>query len=77
MAAKNRRLVELRGHRTQTDVAKALNIDRSTYAHIENGTRRPSLVMAMKIARYYGVPVEELFSHLDVVADHNTTGRTA
>lgn len=77
MAARNRRLIELRGNRTQTDVAKDLNIDRSTYAHIENGTRRPSLRLAMKIARYYGVPVEELFTPSDVVSDHNTTGRTA
>lgn len=77
MAARNRRLAELRGDRTQADVAKALHIDRSTYAHIENGTRRPSLVLAIKIARYYGVPVEELFSPLDVITDHRMTGRTA
>lgn len=67
---KNDRLVALRGNRSQSEVARALQIDRSTYAHIENGTRRASLSLAFKIARYYGVAIEDIFSPSDVVKDH-------
>lgn len=58
---KNERLIALRGARTQSEVAQALKIDRSTYTHIENGTRRASLSLAFKIARYYGVAIEDIF----------------
>jgi transcriptional regulator with XRE-family HTH domain len=50
----NERLRELRGKcgYTQSQVAKLLNIDRSTYAYYETGKTRPdvsSLVMLAKI----------------------------
>lgn len=67
---KNYRLIELRGDRTQDEVATAVGVDRSTYAHIENGTGFPSLALALRLARYFGVPAESLFPSEDVAVHH-------
>ena len=47
-------LVELRGSRTQAELAKEIGIAQSSYASIEIGIRRPSVDMAKKIAEVMG-----------------------
>lgn len=47
---------------TQEQVAKALNIDRTTYCKIEKGSLDPSLSLAIRIAAFFHATVEELFS---------------
>lgn len=46
---------------TQREVAGTLDVAVSTIAMYETGSRTPSLQMAMKLADYYGVKVEEIF----------------
>jgi len=46
---------------TQADLAKALNVSRQTINSIEVGKFVPSTVLALKIARYFNVKVEEIF----------------
>lgn len=71
----NERLAQLRNERnmTQEQMAKLLNIDRSTYAHYERG-RMPHLNTAIKIARILGVTVEDIFSHCNVLKQRKLTG---
>ena len=46
---------------SQEDLAKAVNVSRQTINSIEAGRYVPSAVLAMKIARYFGKPVESIF----------------
>lgn len=45
----------------QEDVAKAVGIGRTFYTHIERGTKKPSLAVALRIARFFGSDVTTLF----------------
>ena len=61
------RIKELRkaaGYR-QEDLARALCVTRQTIIAIENDKYDPSLVLAMKLARFLQTTVEELFQMED------------
>lgn len=45
----------------QEDLAEALGVSRQTIIAIENNKYDPSLELAMRLARYLGTTVEELF----------------
>ena len=45
-----------------SDLARAIGVSRKTVSTIEVGRFVPSTVIALKIARYFRVPVEEIFS---------------
>lgn len=47
---------------SQFDLAKDLGIARQTLANIEKGTAQPSLLTAYRIAQYFRVPIEHLFT---------------
>ena len=46
---------------TQNELADAVNVSRQTIISLENGKYNASLVLAHKIAKYFGVTIEELF----------------
>ncbi|HII76855.1 MAG TPA: helix-turn-helix transcriptional regulator [Methanolinea sp.] len=46
---------------TQEALAQKLNVTRQTILAIEKGKYDPSLELAFKIARFFGVSVEEVF----------------
>ena len=46
---------------TQEALAQKLNVTRQTILAIEKGKYDPSLELAFKIARFFGVSVEEIF----------------
>jgi putative transcriptional regulator len=46
---------------TQEQLAQELKVTRATINSIETGRYDPSLKLAFKIARYFKVPIEELF----------------
>lgn len=56
-----KRLVELRGDRSQRDVAEVLGITQAAYAMYETGKRTPRDDKKEKLANYYGVSVASLF----------------
>ena len=56
-----KRLVELRGSRTQSEVAEALNISVSAYSMYENGQRIPRDPIKIRIANYYKKPIHKIF----------------
>ncbi len=46
---------------TQNELADAVNVSRQTIISLENGRYNASLILAHKIAKYFGVTIEELF----------------
>ena len=47
---------------SQGDLANQIGVSRKTISTIEVGRFIPSTVIALKIARYFKVPVEEIFT---------------
>lgn len=47
---------------TQEELAAAVGVTRKTINTIETGKYVPSTVLALRLARYFGVPVEEVFA---------------
>lgn len=45
----------------QEDLAVELEVSRQTIGAIENGRYNPSILLAFKIARYFGVSIEDIF----------------
>ncbi|MBI1233583.1 MAG: helix-turn-helix domain-containing protein [Alphaproteobacteria bacterium] len=50
---------------SQSELAEAIDVSRKTISTIEVGRFVPSTVIAMKIARYFKLPVEEVFALRD------------
>ena len=57
------RIQELRTmHRiTQQELADAVSVTRQTIISLENGRYNPSILLAFKIARYFGLTIEDIF----------------
>jgi putative transcriptional regulator len=47
---------------SRRELAQAVQINPQTVGYLERGDYKPSLELAMKIAGFFGVPVEQLFS---------------
>ena len=56
-----KKLIELRGERTQAEVAKAVGISQSTYAMYEIGKRIPTDEIKIKLASYFNTTVQYIF----------------
>ena len=57
------RLEEIRKSRgiKQEELANALEVSRQTIGSLENGRYNPSILLAFKIARYFGMTIEDIF----------------
>lgn len=57
------KIQELRKERkiTQSELADVVNVTRQTVISLENGKYKASLVLAHKIAQFFGVTIEEVF----------------
>ncbi len=47
---------------TQEDLAERVGVSRQTVIAIEKGNYTPSVLLALKIARFFKVPVEKIFT---------------
>jgi putative transcriptional regulator len=47
----------------QEDLAKAVGVSRQTIIAIEKGNYIPSLLLGLKIAKFFKKPVEEVFTY--------------
>lgn len=56
-----RKLADLRGDRSQKEVADALGISPSAVSMYELGERIPRDALKIKFSDFYGVPVSDLF----------------
>ena len=50
---------------SQNDLALALSVSRQTINSIENGKFDPSLTLAIKMTRYFELPLDEIFVYED------------
>ena len=46
---------------SQEELGEALEVSRQTISSLENGRYNPSIILAFKIARYFGKTIEEIF----------------
>lgn len=56
-----KKLIKLRGKRTQAEVAKAIGVSVSAICMYESGDRIPRDEVKVRIAKYYGKTVGEIF----------------
>jgi putative transcriptional regulator len=56
-----RKLRFLHGEMTQEELARRLGVARQTVIAIERGKYNPSVALAIRIARVFELPVEEVF----------------
>ena len=49
----------------QEDLAQALGVSRQTITSLEKGKYNPSLALALRLARYFAMPVEAIFDDSD------------
>ena len=62
MKLKNRlRVLRAEKEISQKELADGVNLSRQTVNSIERGKFNPSIVTALRIAEYFGVPIEEIF----------------
>ena len=45
----------------QDEFAKAMGVSRQTISSLENGRYNPSILLAHRIAKYFGMTIEEVF----------------
>ncbi|MCR5090558.1 MAG: helix-turn-helix transcriptional regulator [Oscillospiraceae bacterium] len=45
----------------QEELARAMQVSRQTISSLENGRYNPSIILAHKIARFFGMTIEEVF----------------
>jgi putative transcriptional regulator len=53
------------GEMTQAQLAEKVGVTRQTIVAIEQGRYSPSLEVAFRIARAFGVPLEQAFQYAD------------
>lgn len=55
---------KLRTHKgvTQEDLAEKVGVSRQTIIALEKGNYTPSILLALKIARFFSVPAEKIFT---------------
>lgn len=57
------RLEEIRKQRgiKQEELAEAMDVSRQTISSLENGRYNPSVILAIKLAKYFQMKVEDIF----------------
>ena len=57
------RLEEIRNSRgiLQEELARTMGVSRQTISSLENGRYNPSIMLAYRIAKYFGMTIEEVF----------------
>jgi putative transcriptional regulator len=59
------KMLRARDDLTQADLAKLAGVRRETISFVENGEYNPSLLLAVRIAKVFQMPVEEIFLYED------------
>lgn len=63
------KLEELRKERgiKQEELAEILEVSRQTISSLEKGRYNPSIILAFKISRYFGLRIEDIFIYEEEV----------
>lgn len=54
---------------TQQELAQKAGVTRQTIISLESGRYNPSILLAFRLARLFGVPIEELFLYEDNLSE--------
>ena len=46
---------------TQQELADGVNISRQMISYIEKGVKKPNIILALKLAEFFNVPIEKIF----------------
>lgn len=46
---------------TQEELAAILEVSRQTIGSLENGRYNPSIILAFKLSKYFGLTIEDIF----------------
>ncbi len=46
---------------TQEELASILEVSRQTIGSLENGRYNPSIILAFKLSKYFGLTIEDIF----------------
>lgn len=70
----NLKVLRARHSLTQEQLAERVEVTRITINYVERGKWIPSTVLSLKIARVFGLPMEEVFylEKLEAANDHAT-----
>lgn len=62
------RIEEIRNERgiRQDELAKLMGVSRQTISSLENGRYNPSILLAHKIAKFFGMTIEDVFIFEDL-----------
>ncbi len=63
------------GEMTQEELARRVGVSRQTIVAIEGGMYDPSVGLAMRIARVFAVPVEQVFNLTETEDKRGSDGR--
>lgn len=55
-------LIRTKKNLTQEELAKAVEVTRQTIIAIEKGNYTPSVLLALRIAKFFNVKVEDIFT---------------
>ena len=66
MSKLSEKLVELRGNKTQQEIADAIGVSVSAIGMYEIGERIPKDAIKVKFAKFYDVGIEQIFFAEDV-----------
>ncbi|MEM9386458.1 MAG: helix-turn-helix transcriptional regulator [Pseudomonadota bacterium] len=76
-ALRNRIRVFRAEHRlSQADLAREIGVSRKTISTIEVGRFVPSTIIALKLARRFGVAVEDIFQLADAASTTSVRGQS-
>lgn len=69
------RLEELRKQRgiRQEELADLLGVSRQTIGSLENGRYNPSILLAFRIARFFGLTIEQIFLYEESGSDEENS----
>lgn len=65
------RCKELRGKRSQQDVANFLDLTQQAYSNIENSDKPPKIETCIKLAKLFDKPIDYIFP--DIILSKNTS----
>lgn len=67
------RCKELRGNRSQQDVAGFLKITQQAYSNIENSEKPPKMETCIKLSKFFDKPIDYIFPDIFLI---NSTSET-
>ena len=64
---------ELRGNRTQADIARFLGITQQQYSNIENSKNPPKIETCIKLSKIFDKPIDYIFPNIFLSNNTSTT----